>query len=84
MLERLRSEMEKRNKVHEELVKKYDAKIEDKKKVEVEMLQIEKEIIHNQGAMQAINDLGVELMDQDAAKEQVFPTADAQVEVIEN
>lgn len=79
MLERLREEMEKKTALHQELVDKYNAKMEEKRKIESEMVDIEKEIIHNQGAMQVINDLGVELMEKD--EPQVIH-ADANAEVI--
>ena len=70
MLERLKAEMEKKTALHQELVNKYNEKMEEKRKIESEMTDIEKEIIHNQGAMQVINDLGVELLEKEEAPEQ--------------
>ena len=80
MLERLKAEMEKKTALHQELVNKYNEKMEEKRKIESEMTDIEKEIIHNQGAMQVINDLGVESLEKEEAPEVI--TADANAEVI--
>lgn len=82
MLERLREEMEKKTALHQELVNKYNEKMEEKKRIESEMVELEKEIIHNQGAMQVINDLGVELMEKQEQPE-VINTDDAEVVVTE-
>lgn len=80
MLEMLREEFEKKEALHNELVAKYNDKIESKKKVETEMIEIEKEIIHNQGAMQLLNDLAEKIMKDESAQEVI--TAEPNAEII--
>ena len=80
MLEMLRKEFEEKEALHNELVAKYNSKIESKKKVESEMIEIEKEIIHNQGAIQLLNDLAEKIMTEEASNEVM--TADAASEII--
>ena len=80
MLDRLREELMSKQNLHEELVKKYDEKVAAREKINAELIQIEKEIIHNQGAMEAINALGLELMEANEAPETVSAE---QVEIVE-
>ena len=80
MLDRLRDELIKKQDHHEELVKKYDEMVAAREKINAELIQIEKEIIHNQGAMEAINALGLELIEAEEATETVSPE---QVEIVE-
>lgn len=80
MLDRLREELMSKQNLHEELVKKYDEKVAAREKINAELIQIEKEIIHNQGAMEAINALGLELIEAEEATETVSPE---QVEIVE-
>lgn len=80
MLDRLREELMSKQELHEELVKKYDEKVAAREKISAELIQIEKEIIHNQGAMEAINALGLELIEAEEATETVSPE---QVEIVE-
>lgn len=77
MLERFKEELTKMNTIHEDLVKKYDDKSEEIKKANIELANLEKEIIHNQGGMKAINDLGVELMEKQEAE--AMPTENVEV-----
>lgn len=80
MLDRLKEELMTKQNLHEELVKKYDEKVAQREQINAELVQIEKEIIHNQGAMKAINDLGMELLE----KENVETIPAEEVEVVEN
>ena len=80
MLDRLRDELIKKQDHHEELVKKYDEMVAAREKINAELVQIEKEIIHNQGAMEAINALGLELIEAEEATETDSPE---QVEIVE-
>lgn len=80
MLDRLKEELMTKQNLHEELVKKYDEKVAEMDKLKVELMQIEKEIIHNQGAMNAINDLGMELLEQ-SEKAETIPAEE--VEIVE-
>ena len=80
MLDRLREELMSKQNLHEELVKKYDEKVAAREKINAELIQIEKEIIHNQGAMEAINALGLELIEANEAPETVSAE---QVEIVE-
>lgn len=79
MLERLREEMAAKTAKHQELVDQYNKKMEEKTAIEAAMVEIEKEIIHNQGAIQVINDLGVELMEKEEQPEVIVATEDAEV-----
>ena len=83
MLDRLREELMEKQAVHEELVKKYDEKVALREELSSELMQIEKQIIHNQGAMEAINKLGVEIMEKEAAEEVVESVPAETVEIIQ-
>lgn len=84
MLDRLREELMEKQAIHEELVKKYDEKVALREELSSELMQIEKQIIHNQGAMEAINKLGVEIMEKEAAAEEVVESVPAEtVEIIQ-
>lgn len=84
MLDRLREELMTKQNLHEELVKKYDEKVAARDAVMAELAQIEKQIIHNQGAMEAINALGVELMEAEAkANEAVETLPEEAVEIVQ-
>lgn len=80
MLDRLKEELMVKQNLHEELVKKYDEKVAEREAISAELMQIEKEIIHNQGAMNAINDLGMELLEQ-SEKAETIPAEE--VEIVE-
>lgn len=83
MLDRLREELMTKQNLHEELVKKYDEKVAARDAVITELAQIEKQIIHNQGAMEAINALGVELMEEAKANEAVETLPEEAVEIVQ-
>ena len=84
MLDRLREELMEKQAIHEELVKKYDEKVALREELSSELMQIEKQIIHNQGAMEAINKLGVEIMEKEAAAEEVVESVPAEtVEIVQ-
>lgn len=80
MLEMLQKAFTEKEAKHEELVSKYNDKMESKKKIESEMIEIEKEIIHNQGAMVALNEIAGQLMKDQPAQEVI--TSDVQSEII--
>ena len=71
MLEMLQKAFTEKETRHQELVDQYNSKIESKKKIESEMIEIEKEIIHNQGAMKAIDELAAQIMNEKPATEEV-------------
>lgn len=84
MLDRLREELMTKQNLHEELVKKYDEKVAARDAINAELVQIEKQIIHNQGAMETINALGVELMEEEAkANEAVETLPEEAVEIVQ-
>ncbi|MBO5131237.1 MAG: hypothetical protein J6B61_03215 [Romboutsia sp.] len=84
MLDRLREELMEKQAIHEELVKKYDEKVALREELSSELMQIEKQIIHNQGAMEAINKLGVEIMEKESATEEVVESVPAEtVEIVQ-
>lgn len=84
MLDRLREELMTKQNLHEELVKKYDEKVAARDAINAELVQIEKQIIHNQGAMETINALGVELMEEEAkANEAVEALPKETVEIVQ-
>lgn len=84
MLDRLREELMTKQNLHEELVKKYDEKVAARDAINAELVQIEKQIIHNQGAMETINALGVELMEEEAkANEAVEALPEEAVEIVQ-
>jgi peptidoglycan hydrolase CwlO-like protein len=66
---------------YEELVKKYDEKAAEIKKNEAELTQIEKELIHMQGAIEALNSVGMELMEKGEQAPETI--AAEQVEIVE-
>lgn len=72
-LERLQNEMKLRDEKHSKLVEEYNSKISEKRRIEKELDDIEKEIVKNQGAMEVINTLGVELMESQNNAEPVQP-----------
>lgn len=80
MLEMLKKQFEEKQAKHNELVSKYNSKIESKQKVEAEMLEIEKEIIHNQGAMKMLDDLAAKIMSEQQPAEVI--TSDAEAEIV--
>lgn len=81
MLDRLREELMKKQELHEELVKKYDEMVSAREKISADMTQLEKEIIHNQGAMETINALGMELLEKE--ENQTETVSAEQVEIVE-
>lgn len=80
MMDMLQKEFEKRQAQHNELVSKYNEKAESKKKVEAEMVEIEKEILFNQGAMKMLDELAVQLTPSEQPAEVI--TSDAASEII--
>lgn len=80
MLEMLKKQFEEKQAKHNELVSKYNSKIESKQKVESEMLEIEKEIIHNQGAMKMLDDLAAKIMSEQQPAEVI--TSDTEAEIV--
>ena len=85
MLNRLRDELISKQGLHDELVKKYDEKVAAKEKINAELLQIEKELIHLEGAMDAINSLGMELLEKEennVSPETVETVPAEQVEIV--
>lgn len=80
MLETLEKAFREKEAKHNELVSEYNKKIESKKKVEEEMAEIERQIIHNQGAMSAINDLAETIMKAEQSGEII--TSDENSEIV--
>lgn len=80
MLEMLKKSFSEKEARYQELVDQYNSKIESKKKIEAEMIEIEKEIIHNQGAMVALDEIAAQIMNEKPAQEII--TSDTQAEVI--
>lgn len=80
MLEKLEKVFREKEARHNELVEEYNKKIESKKKVEDEMIEIEKQIIHNQGAMTMLNELA-ESITKDQQPQEII-TSDANSEII--
>lgn len=68
MLDRLRTELEARSKKHNELVEQYESKKTQRNQLQDELLAIEKEIIHNQGAMEAIDKIGSAIIEEQEAE----------------
>ena len=81
MLERIKAELQERTSHHEELVKKYNETKAHKEQLDIELLSIEKEIIRNQGAIEAIDNLGYELIQKQ--EQEAVEAEPCQVEVIE-
>lgn len=81
MLDRLRNQLMAMQENHEELVKKYDEMVAQKSSIESELMKIEKQIIHNQGAMEAINNLGLELMEEEQTE--VTSVPEEAVEIVQ-
>lgn len=69
MLETLEQAFVDKEAKHNELVSEYNKRIESKKKIEEELVEIEKQIIHNQGAMTAINELAESIMNSQQTEE---------------
>lgn len=61
MLDRLKEELQERAQKHDELVQMYEGKRSEIAKTENDLVAIEKEIIRNQGAMEAIDRLAYEI-----------------------
>lgn len=80
MMDMLQKEFEKRQAQHNELVSKYNEKAESKKKVEAEMIELEKEILFNQGAMKMLDDLAVQINQTEQPAEVI--TSDVNSEII--
>jgi len=80
MLETLEKAFREKETKHNELVSEYNKKIESKKKVEEEMAEIERQIIHNQGAMSAINELAGTIMKTEQSEEII--TSDENSEIV--
>lgn len=80
MMDMLQKEFEKRQAQHNELVSKYNEKAESKKKVETEMLEIEKEILFNQGAMRMLDELATQITSEDQPAEVI--TSDVNSEIV--
>lgn len=79
MMDMLQREFDKRQAQHNELVSKYNEKAESKKKIEAEMIEIEKEILVNQGAMRMLDELAAQITSEDQPAEIITSTEDAEV-----
>lgn len=77
-IERLSKILKEKNQIHDSLASEYNNKVAQKQSIEKELDVIEKEILKNQGAIDAINALGVELAQQEAAN--VEETEEAKAE----
>ena len=80
MMDMLQREFDKRQAQHNELVSKYNEKAESKKKIEAEMIEIEKEILVNQGAMRMLDELAAQISSEEQPAEII--TSDVQSEII--
>lgn len=80
MMDMLKKEFEEKQALHNELVSKYNDKMESKKKIEAEMIEIEKELLFNEGAMKMLDDLAVKVQSTDHPAEII--TSDVESEVI--
>lgn len=81
MMDMLRKEFEEKQALHNELVSEYNKKMESKKKLEAEMVEIEQKLLYNEGAMKMLDDLAVQLQSQEQPAEII--TSDVETEVIE-
>lgn len=81
MMDMLRKEFEEKQALHNELVSEYNKKMESKKKVEAEMVEIEQKLLYNEGAMKMLDDLAVKLQSQDQPAEII--TSDVEAEIVE-
>lgn len=81
MMDMLRKEFEEKQDLHNELVSEYNKKMESKKKIEAEMVEIEQKLLYNEGAMKMLDDLAVQLQSQEQPAEII--TSDVETEVIE-
>lgn len=81
MMDMLRKEFEEKQTLHNELVSEYNKKMESKKKIEAEMVEIEQKLLYNEGAMKMLDDLAVKLQSQDQPAEII--TSDVEAEIVE-
>lgn len=81
MMDMLRKEFEEKQALHNELVSEYNKKMESKKKVEAEMVEIEQKLLYNEGAMKMLDDLAVKLQSEDQHAEII--TSDVEAEIVE-
>lgn len=89
MINKLRDMFEDLNKKNQELVDKHTAKLEERKKIDSELAELEKESIFIQGQMSSINDLGTYLFEQEqteteAAAPEVVETVPAEQVIVES
>lgn len=80
MMDMLRKEFEEKQALHNELVSEYNSKIESKKKVEAEMIEIEKKLLFNEGAMQMLDDLAAKIQSTEQPAEII--TSDVESEIV--
>nr|DAU23776.1 MAG TPA: hypothetical protein [Caudoviricetes sp.] len=80
MMDMLRKEFEQKQTLHNELVSKYNEKMESKKKIEAEMIEIEKELLFNEGAMKMLDDLAVKVQSTEQPAEII--TSDVESEIV--
>lgn len=81
MMDMLRKEFEEKQALHNELVSEYNKKMESKKKIEAEMVEIEQKLLYNEGAMKMLDDLAVQLQSQEQPAEII--TSDVEAEIVE-
>ena len=81
MMDMLRKEFEEKQALHNELVSEYNKKMESKKKIEAEMVEIEQKLLYNEGAMKMLDDLAVKLQSEDQPAEII--TSDVEAEIVE-
>ena len=81
MMDMLRKEFEEKQTLHNELVSEYNKKMESKKKIEAEMVEIEQKLLYNEGAMKMLDDLAVKLQSEDQPAEII--TSDVEAEIVE-
>lgn len=80
MMDMLRKEFEEKQALHNELVSEYNNKMESKKKIEVEMLEIEKKLLFNEGAMKMLDDLAAKIQSTEQPAEII--TSDVEAEIV--
>ena len=81
MMDMLRKEFEAKQALHNELVSEYNKKMESKKKLEAEMVEIEQKLLYNEGAMKMLDDLAAQIQSQEQPAEII--TSDVEAEIVE-
>lgn len=68
MINKLQEKYEKKQQENNELAKQYNEKLNAKKTLEAEMIEIEKQILLNQGCITAYEDLAKEIIDEEGTE----------------